>query len=79
MMSRRVKERVCRSIEESDDDSMEDAKDEALTSLITHCEGKRYLFCPKKNRKGRPDRFSDDLPPELPIDEDDAAAIEQSA
>jgi len=39
MMSRRVKERVCRSIEdESDDDSMEDAKDEALTSLITHCE-----------------------------------------
>jgi len=79
MMSRRVKERVCRSIEDkSDDDSMVDAKDEALTSLITHCEGKRYLFPPKKNRKGRPDRFSGDLPPDHPTDEDEAA-IEQSA
>jgi len=39
-MSRRVKERVCRSTEESDDDGMVDAKDEALTSLITHCKGK---------------------------------------
>ena len=79
MMSRRIKERVCRSIEDdSDDDSMEDAKDEALSSLITHCEGKRYLFRPKTNRKGRPDRFSDDLPPDLPT-EDEAAAIEQSS
>jgi len=79
-MSQRVKERVFRSIEnESDDDSMEDAKDEALTSLIPHCKGKRHLFRPKTNRKGRPDRFSDDLPSELPTDADEAAAIAQSA
>ena len=39
MMSRRVKGRVCRSTEDDgDDESMEDAKDKALTSLITHCE-----------------------------------------
>ena len=79
MMSQRIKERVCRSIvDDSDDDSMEDAKDEALSSLITNCEGKRYLFRPKTNRKGRPNRFSDNLLPDLPT-EDEAAAIEQSS
>jgi len=55
----------------------QDPKDEALASLITHCEGKRYLFRPKTNRKGRPNRFSDNLPPDLPTAE--AAAVKQSA
>jgi len=48
---------------DDDDDSVEQAKDAALASTIKHCEGRRYLFRSAMNRKGRADRFTDDLPP----------------
>jgi len=54
---------------DDDDDSVEEAKDAALASIIKHCEGRRYLFCSATNRKGRPDRFSDDLPPVETVEE----------
>jgi hypothetical protein len=62
LKNNRLSDRARRLLED-DDDSVEDAVDEALTSLIKTCEGKRYLFRPKKNRKGRSDHFTDDLPP----------------
>jgi len=58
-----LKHKLCCSSADNDDKSIEDAKDAALASIIKHCEGKRYLFCPANNRKGRADRFSDDPPP----------------
>jgi len=63
LLNHRLKHRLCRSTQDDDGDSVEEAKDAALASMIKHCEGKRCLFRPAKNQKGRADRFSDDLPP----------------
>ena len=68
LLNYRLKHRLYRSSHD-DDDSVEDAKDEALVSIIKHCEGKRYLFRSARNRKGRPDRFSDDLPPDETVEQ----------
>jgi len=57
------------SSNQNDGDSVEEAKDAALASTIKHCEGKRHLFRPAKNRKGRADCFSDDLPPPETVEE----------
>ena len=46
--------------------------DETLLSFIKHCEGERYLFRSKTYRKGRPDRFSDDLPPAETVEDPEA-------
>jgi len=44
-----LKNRLCRSSADDDDDSIEEAKDAALASTIKRCKGKRHLFCPAKN------------------------------
>jgi len=62
LLNQCLKHRLHRSSADDDDDSIEEAKDVALASMIKHCEGKRHLFRSAKNRKGRADRFSDDLP-----------------
>ena len=63
LLNHRLKHRLCRSSADNDDDSIEEAKDVALASIIKHCKGKHYLFRSAKNRKGQANRFSDDLPP----------------
>ena len=73
LLNHRLKGRLRRTCEDDDDDSVENAKDAALASMIKHCEGKRYLFRPAKNRKGRADRFSDDLPPLETVEQAEAA------
>jgi len=62
LLNHRLKHRLYRSSVD-DDDSAEEAKDAALASTIKRCKGKRHLFRSATNRKGRADRFSDDLPP----------------
>jgi len=74
LLNHRLKHRLCRSTADDDDDSIEEAKDVALASIIKHCEGKRCLFRSATCRKGRADRFSDDLPP-LETVEQAAAAL----
>jgi len=44
LLNHRLKHRLCRSSADDDDDSIEEAKDAALASIIKHCEGKRCLF-----------------------------------
>ena len=68
LLNHRLKHRLYRSSADDDDDSIEEAKDAALASIIKHCEGKRYLFRSATYRKGRADRFSDDLPPLPPLE-----------
>jgi len=69
LLNHRLKHRLYRSTQDDDGDSVEEAKDAALASIIKHCEGKRHLFRPAKNRKGRADRFTDDLPPPETVEE----------
>jgi len=73
LMNHRLKHRLYRSSADEDDDSIEEAKDAALASIIKHCEGKRYLFHSATYRKGRADRFSDDLPPPETVEQATAA------
>ena len=49
-----INARACHTAEDDDsNDSLKDARDKGLASMNKHCKGKRYLFCPVTNQKGR--------------------------
>ena len=74
LLNCRLKHRLHRLTQDDDGNSVKEAKDVALVSTIKRCEGKRCLFRSATCRKGRADRFSDDLPP-LETVEQAAAAL----